>query len=111
MKRRKQVLTSHNALLVLFWIWRSAMTPEEAAGSLVVEGKRSAARLQRKHKSVISDKPRQRDLIIGGEEAVSGDYPYFVHYQKPGCGGSLIAPDIVLTAAHVSCYDYLNKKA
>ena len=43
-----------------------------------------------------------RDLIIGGQSAKNGDYPYFVHFQPPGCGGTLIAPDIVLTAGHVS---------
>lgn len=65
----------------------------------------------------------QRGLIIGGGPATPGDYPYFVHYAAPGCGGSvstvsevqrkggnscphsrlqLVAPDIVLTAGHVS---------
>jgi secreted trypsin-like serine protease len=43
-----------------------------------------------------------RSLIIGGKNAVSGDYPYFAHFDSPGCGGSLIAPDLVLTAGHVS---------
>lgn len=43
-----------------------------------------------------------RSLIIGGQNAVSGDYPYFAHFETPGCGGSLIAPDLVLTAGHVS---------
>ena len=42
-----------------------------------------------------------RTLIIGGEIAQPGDYPYFVHFSNPGCGGTLIAPNIVLTAAHV----------
>ncbi|CAJ1970490.1 unnamed protein product [Cylindrotheca closterium] len=40
--------------------------------------------------------------IVGGEEANLGDYPYFVDLGN--CGGSLIAPDLVLTAAH--CGDY-----
>jgi secreted trypsin-like serine protease len=43
-----------------------------------------------------------RTLIINGQVAEPGDYPYFVHFATPGCGGTLIAPDIVLTAAHVS---------
>lgn len=36
--------------------------------------------------------------IFGGNTAEEGDFPYFV--QLNGCGASLIAPDIVLTAAH-----------
>jgi len=36
--------------------------------------------------------------IVGGEQANPGDYPYYVDMN--GCGGALVAPDIVLTAAH-----------
>jgi trypsin len=36
--------------------------------------------------------------IVGGTNAAAGAYPFFV--QGDGCGGSLIADDIVLTAAH-----------
>jgi trypsin len=36
--------------------------------------------------------------IVGGTFAQPGAYPFFV--QGDGCGGSLIADDIVLTAAH-----------
>ena len=42
---------------------------------------------------------RHRELIINGETAVEGRYPYFStlnHY----CGGALIAPDMILTAGH-----------
>ncbi|CAJ1934769.1 unnamed protein product [Cylindrotheca closterium] len=42
--------------------------------------------------------PQQRDLIVGGKEANPGDFPYYVHLIK--CGGSLISPKVVLTAAH-----------
>ena len=49
-----------------------------------------------------SDSTLERQLIIGGEVAAAGDYPYFTHYDTPGCGGAIIAPDVVLTAAHVS---------
>ena len=42
-----------------------------------------------------NDEPQ---LIIGGEDAAQGDYPYYVYIG--GCGGSLIAPRTVLTAAH-----------
>jgi Trypsin len=38
--------------------------------------------------------------IVGGEDVEMGDnYTWFADWHK-GCGGSLIAPDIVLTAAH-----------
>ena len=47
--------------------------------------------------------------IVGGQNAVEGRYPYMVSIFTfanatadfgEGCGGSLIAPDVVLTAAH-----------
>ena len=44
--------------------------------------------------------PPERNLIIGGDDAIAGDYPYFVHLPKPGCGGVVIAPDMILTAGH-----------
>ena len=39
------------------------------------------------------------DLIVGGEDAAAGEYPFFVAWG--GCGASLIWEDILLTAAHV----------
>jgi len=36
--------------------------------------------------------------IVGGFEAESGKYPFFVSWE--GCGASLIAKDVILTAAH-----------
>jgi len=37
-------------------------------------------------------------FIYGGEEAAIGEFPYYVYLG--GCGGSLIARDMVLSAAH-----------
>ena len=48
----------------------------------------------------------RRSMIIGGRQAPVGRYPYAVYLideaypDSPFCGGSLIAPDIVLTAGH-----------
>lgn len=36
--------------------------------------------------------------IVNGNQASPGDFPYFVHMGT--CGATLIAPDLVLTAAH-----------
>jgi trypsin len=50
----------------------------------------------------------KRNLIIGGGEAEKGRYPYMVSFQHENshfCGGSLIAPDVVLTAAHCESPD------
>jgi trypsin len=46
--------------------------------------------------------PGAKPRIIGGQDATPGSYPFFVSLLVQGhaCGGSLIAPDIVLSAAH-----------
>ena len=38
--------------------------------------------------------------IVNGEIAPVGQYPWFAAYDYPGCGGSLITSEFVLTAAH-----------
>ena len=41
--------------------------------------------------------------IIGGQNADNGRYPYFaLMWGTSLCGGALVAPDLVVTAAHVS---------
>ena len=35
--------------------------------------------------------------IVGGQQSDPGEFPYYVDLN--GCGGSLVAPDVVLTAA------------
>jgi len=45
----------------------------------------------------VSDEPDD-PRITGGETANPGDFPYFVMMR--GCAGSLIAPDVILYAAH-----------
>lgn len=46
-----------------------------------------------------------RKRIVGGNQADQGEFPFFVD-TKTGCGASLIAPGIVLTAAH--CAEEIN---
>jgi len=46
----------------------------------------------------ISSVVESQSRIVGGDRVEPNDYPYFAYLS--GCGGALIAPDIVLTAAH-----------
>jgi len=61
--------------------------------------------------SVVVARPKKRtpkvsNFIVGGDIIGRGDYPYFVELGT--CGGALIAPDVVLFAAH--CGDMTNKQ-
>lgn len=54
----------------------------------------------------IKQDKNDRDLqarIIGGDQSNIGDFPYYVYMG--GCGGSLIAPGVVLSAAHCGSFD------
>jgi len=42
---------------------------------------------------------QHRSLIVHGQDAAPGRYPYYVTLDRT-CAGALIAPDIVLTAGH-----------
>ena len=47
------------------------------------------------------DVQESRPRIYGGEDAEESRYPYYVRLVGAAqCGGALIAPDVVITAAH-----------
>jgi secreted trypsin-like serine protease len=48
-----------------------------------------------------------RPRIVGGDESKPGEFPYFVHLGI--CAGSLIAPTVVLTAAHCNPEQFADK--
>ena len=64
-------------------------------------------------KPELATKPTTRDLrkepeprIVGGEVSDPGEFPYFVDMSY--CGGTLIAPGVVLSAAH--CGNFKNAR-
>lgn len=55
----------------------------------------------------ISSSSKQHTKIIGGSSPPQGRFPYvasLTYFGSHLCGGSLIAPDVILTAAHCAGY-------
>ena len=58
-----------------------------------------------------TDTAPRRNLIVGGFNAMPGRFPYgqvslFPKHKRHQCGGSVVAPDMILTAGH--CHDVFN---
>ena len=50
----------------------------------------------------------ETERIVGGDMAEAGDYPYYV--EMGGCGGALIAADVVLFAGHCPADRFEDKQ-
>ncbi|KZS14753.1 putative Trypsin-7 [Daphnia magna] len=51
----------------------------------------------------LNDETEEIDQIVGGTQAAAGEFPYMAILRRNGvffCGGTLIAPSFILTAAH-----------
>ncbi|CAJ1963779.1 unnamed protein product [Cylindrotheca closterium] len=57
----------------------------------------------RAHAARVDDGP---SMIVGGNQADVAEYPYYV--DMDGCGASLIAPGVVLSAAHCDPDDFTH---
>ena len=83
------MVLSYVALLLLCEIQASASRRTTRTPSQPVD--------EQRHLNNAHPQPR----VVGGNDADVGEYPFFVHgIDGELCGGSLIHPDIVLTAAH-----------
>jgi len=100
----------HNKTLILALL--TAIAPSTTSASFIRGAGSSYNDLDRMHNynNIQHLHPDHRDLslqntkIIGGEEAKEDRYSYVVSLSDPDfghfCGASLIAPDVVLSAAH-----------
>ncbi len=49
--------------------------------------------------TAVAAEPKAKASVVGGNGASAGSYPWMVALSR-GCGGTLVAPDRVLTAGH-----------
>ena len=95
----------HSIVVILVWsLLTSNVHPSYA--SVETQGLRSEDGREKKMKKRVLN-----NRIVGGTYASAGDYPWFTmltYYSfgseyRQGCGGMLVSPEYVLTAAH--CID------
>jgi len=70
--------------------------------------KTTVGELRGKEKARTNHRQDGPQTIVNGQDADEGEYPYFV--DLGGCGGSLIAPHVVLSAAHCAVGVYSGQK-
>ena len=110
MRRRLQpfpaCLKRHGALLaVLFLLAIGLHVPQSQAKKEEVLP--ATRRTDTAHSSSSSSKNqrkllRPRPRVIGGTDVAAGEYPFFAYWDLQGCGATLVASDMLLSAAH--CY-------